>query len=172
MAAICVEYAATALVMDKPVFAMQNVGAPEVGDGARARSGWGHASEESPGRFQGTPMATLLVLHGPNLSLLGSREPGHYGRVGLDTLNRSLEDAASAAGHRVTCFQSGAARRAAGSADTVHRSASFQCPRPRALPPPFVFFRRGDRCDQRVRGRGLSIGAAGRDAATHEQLTG
>src|SRR3569832_1692961 len=97
MAAICVEYAATALVMDKPVFAMQNVGAPEVGDGARARSGWGHASEESPGRFQGTPMATLLVLHGPNLSLLGSREPGHYGRVDLDTLNRSLEDAASAA---------------------------------------------------------------------------
>jgi len=108
MAAICVEYAATALVMDKPVFAMQNVGAPEVGDGARARSGWGHASEESPGRFQGTPMATLLVLHGPNLSLLGSREPGHYGRVDLDTLNRSLEDAASAAGHRVTCFQSNA----------------------------------------------------------------
>jgi len=44
MAAICVEYAATALIMDKPVFAMQNVGTPEVGDGARRGAGGGHAS--------------------------------------------------------------------------------------------------------------------------------
>lgn len=53
-------------------------------------------------------MATLLILHGPNLNLLGSREPGHYGRVNLDTLNRSLEEAAAVAGHRALCFQSNA----------------------------------------------------------------
>lgn len=53
-------------------------------------------------------MATLLILHGPNLNLLGSREPSHYGRVTLDTLNRSLEEAAAAAGHRALCFQSNA----------------------------------------------------------------
>lgn len=108
MAAICAEYAATALVMDKPVFAMQNVGAPEVGDGARRGAGGDRPQKNPRSDSQGIPMATLLVLHGPNLNLLGSREPGHYGRVGLDTINRSLEDAASAAGHRVTCFQSNA----------------------------------------------------------------
>lgn len=53
-------------------------------------------------------MATLLVLHGPNLNLLGSREPGHYGQTSLDHINRALEQAAAAAGHRAVCFQSNA----------------------------------------------------------------
>ena len=53
-------------------------------------------------------MATLLVLHGPNLSLLGSREPGHYGLATLDSINRGLEETAAAAGHQLIAFQSNA----------------------------------------------------------------
>jgi 3-dehydroquinate dehydratase-2 len=53
-------------------------------------------------------MATLLVLHGPNLNLLGSREPGVYGHATLAEIDAALQDAAQAAGHRLTSFQSNA----------------------------------------------------------------
>lgn len=53
-------------------------------------------------------MATLLVLNGPNLNLLGTREPAHYGTDTLDTIQRRLDDQAAAAGHQVTFFQSNA----------------------------------------------------------------
>jgi 3-dehydroquinate dehydratase-2 len=50
--------------------------------------------------------ARLLVLHGPNLNLLGTREPEHYGRVTLDEINRALVLRASAAGVELETFQS------------------------------------------------------------------
>jgi 3-dehydroquinate dehydratase-2 len=53
-------------------------------------------------------MATLLVIHGPNLNLLGSREPSHYGLITLDAINRHLNDIATAAGHQLQSFQSNA----------------------------------------------------------------
>jgi 3-dehydroquinate dehydratase-2 len=53
-------------------------------------------------------MATILVLNGPNLNLLGSREPGHYGTTGLDDIIRGLERIAAAEGHALTSFQSNA----------------------------------------------------------------
>lgn len=53
-------------------------------------------------------MAKLLVLHGPNLNLLGEREPEHYGRVRLDAINARLIALAQAEGHTVECFQSNA----------------------------------------------------------------
>ncbi|MGA8258798.1 MAG: type II 3-dehydroquinate dehydratase [Arenicellales bacterium] len=53
-------------------------------------------------------MSTILVIHGPNLNLLGSREPEHYGRVSLHDINQTLERLADSAGHRVVCVQSNA----------------------------------------------------------------
>lgn len=53
-------------------------------------------------------LAKLLVLHGPNLNLLGSREPAHYGSATLASINARLHAQASAAGHSLTCLQSNA----------------------------------------------------------------
>jgi 3-dehydroquinate dehydratase II len=53
-------------------------------------------------------MARLLVLNGPNLNLLGSREPGHYGRTDLAGITQSLTDLARDAGHSLDAFQSNA----------------------------------------------------------------
>lgn len=50
--------------------------------------------------------AQVLILHGPNLNLLGSREPQIYGRETLDEVNARLTAAAAAAGVKVQCFQS------------------------------------------------------------------
>ncbi len=53
-------------------------------------------------------MATILVLHGPNLNLLGEREPSVYGRVTLAEIDAGLIERAEAVGHRLTCMQSNA----------------------------------------------------------------
>ena len=53
-------------------------------------------------------MAKLAVLHGPNLNLLGTREPGHYGRDTLPAINDRLSAQATDAGHELTILQSNA----------------------------------------------------------------
>lgn len=53
-------------------------------------------------------MARVLVLQGPNLNLLGSREPEIYGRDTLADIHQRLEDRARKAGHEVHCLQSNA----------------------------------------------------------------
>ena len=53
-------------------------------------------------------MAKLLVLHGPNLNLLGVREPEVYGRSTLADIDADLQARALAAGHELECFQSNA----------------------------------------------------------------
>jgi 3-dehydroquinate dehydratase-2 len=53
-------------------------------------------------------LAKILVLHGPNLNLLGTREPEHYGRVTLARIDERLARAAAAAGHTLESFQSNA----------------------------------------------------------------
>jgi len=47
-----------------------------------------------------------LVLHGPNLNLLGTREPGIYGRLSLQAVDRLIEQHARRRGLRVECRQS------------------------------------------------------------------
>jgi 3-dehydroquinate dehydratase-2 len=51
-------------------------------------------------------MTRLLVLHGPNLNLLGTREPDVYGRVTLAEINQALARRADEAGAELTSFQS------------------------------------------------------------------
>ena len=53
-------------------------------------------------------MARLLVLHGPNLNLLGTREPEIYGHATLATIDADLAERAAAAGHALESFQSNA----------------------------------------------------------------
>ena len=48
----------------------------------------------------------ILVLHGPNLNLLGSREPEIYGQVGLAEIHLAMEARARAAGVQLESFQS------------------------------------------------------------------
>jgi 3-dehydroquinate dehydratase-2 len=57
---------------------------------------------------QGTSMATFLVLHGPNLNMLGTREPGVYGSKTLAQINQDLEQHAREAGHHLLHLQSNA----------------------------------------------------------------
>jgi 3-dehydroquinate dehydratase-2 len=53
-------------------------------------------------------MASILVLNGPNLNLLGTREPSHYGRDSLESIEARLQQQAAAAGHRLELLQSNA----------------------------------------------------------------
>lgn len=53
-------------------------------------------------------MATILLLHGPNLNLLGKREPDQYGTSTLDVLNSQLTQKAKKQGHTLTNFQTNA----------------------------------------------------------------
>ena len=53
-------------------------------------------------------MAKILVLNGPNLNLLGIREPGHYGNDDLASINARLSEQASSAGHLLESYQSNA----------------------------------------------------------------
>jgi 3-dehydroquinate dehydratase-2 len=50
----------------------------------------------------------ILVVHGPNLNLLGNREPDHYGRDTLAAINQRLTQRAAAAGAAIETFQSNA----------------------------------------------------------------
>ena len=53
-------------------------------------------------------MSRILLLHGPNLNLLGTREPDIYGADTLDDINARVRQYAEARGHAVDAFQSNA----------------------------------------------------------------
>jgi 3-dehydroquinate dehydratase II len=53
-------------------------------------------------------LASILILHGPNLNLLGTREPEVYGHATLQDIDAGLVAAAAAAGHELATFQSNA----------------------------------------------------------------
>src|ERR1700676_4586012 len=53
-------------------------------------------------------MARILLLKRPNLSLLGSREPGIYGSTTLSSIENQLKQAARARGHELIAVQSNA----------------------------------------------------------------
>ena len=53
-------------------------------------------------------MSKILVLNGPNLNLLGKREPDIYGHMTLADIDRTLMDEGKALGLQVDCFQTNA----------------------------------------------------------------
>ncbi len=53
-------------------------------------------------------MNKVLVLHGPNLNLLGGREPEHYGKTSLDQINQNLQTLADSENITLDCRQSNA----------------------------------------------------------------
>lgn len=62
----------------------------------------------------------ILVIHGPNLNLLGSREPEHYGAATLADINQTLVKQASAAGAKLSHLQSNAEHDLV---DAIHQAA-------------------------------------------------
>ncbi len=48
----------------------------------------------------------ILVIHGPNLNLLGTREPAHYGKSSLEDINQNLQMLAKEHGIMLETFQS------------------------------------------------------------------
>ncbi len=65
-------------------------------------------------------MATLLVLNGPNLNLLGKREPNHYGADSLETILQRLQQQAADYGHQLHHLQSNAE---SALIDRIHQAA-------------------------------------------------
>ena len=53
-------------------------------------------------------MATILLLNGPNLNLLGTREPDIYGSTTLADVEKSVAVAADQLGHSLETYQSNA----------------------------------------------------------------
>ncbi len=58
----------------------------------------------------GETMANFLVVHGPNLDLLGRREPGIYGSATLADIDSRLAEVATGSGHTLVSFQSNGER--------------------------------------------------------------
>ena len=51
-------------------------------------------------------MKKILVIHGPNLNLLGEREPETYGKIGIEKINKTLKDLAKKRKVAIDIFQS------------------------------------------------------------------
>ncbi|MEW5786243.1 MAG: type II 3-dehydroquinate dehydratase [Pseudomonadota bacterium] len=66
--------------------------------------------KSAPAQAEAVPADTrrILVLHGPNLNLLGTREPQHYGRQTLAEIDAALIEQGAAVGAEVACYQSNA----------------------------------------------------------------
>jgi len=67
-------------------------------------------------------MAHILLLHGPNLNLLGSREPGIYGQVTLEQVNERVTRLAAELGHQLTAKQSNSEAELIGCIHQAHDS--------------------------------------------------
>lgn len=75
---------------------------------------------------------SVLVLHGPNLNLLGTREPSHYGNATLADINNSLESQAKQAGVALEAYQSNA------EADIVAKIQSLVSPSSKSYKVDFI----------------------------------
>ena len=63
-------------------------------------------SKHSSLLYKSSPMIKVILIHGPNLNLLGQREPSIYGTLTLDEVNKDLVEKAHNLGISLTTFQS------------------------------------------------------------------
>jgi 3-dehydroquinate dehydratase-2 len=68
-------------------------------------------------------MALISVLNGPNLNLLGIREPGHYGNKSLEDIKQTVEQKAEKLGHQLAFHQSNAEHELV---ETIHNAYQKQ----------------------------------------------
>ena len=66
-------------------------------------------------------MANILVINGPNLNLLGTREPQHYGHSSLASINEELTHIAKQSGHLISSYQSNAEHELV---DRIHQASN------------------------------------------------
>lgn len=69
-------------------------------------------------------MGKLLLINGPNLNRLGTREPGTYGRQSLADIEARLVNLATERGHHLDCFQSNSE---AALIERVHQAGDEAC---------------------------------------------
>ena len=67
-------------------------------------------------------MKKILVIHGPNLNLLGQREPDVYGNINLNTINKNLETKAKELGVEIKIVQS---NHEGEIVDTIHHTLNW-----------------------------------------------
>ena len=109
-------------------------------------------------------MKKILIMNGPNLNLLGEREPNIYGNETLNTINDDLDEKARKLGYEPVFFQSNSERglidrlhesrldcwrihalqlryprRYRGDTHSGNRSAPFKCQQPRRIPQEFRY---------------------------------
>ena len=48
----------------------------------------------------------IMVIHGPNINILGKRDPAHYGTLSMDKIHAQMKSLAEQAGHEIEFFQS------------------------------------------------------------------
>jgi len=81
-------------------------------------------------------MAKITILNGPNLNLLGVREPGHYGNKTLSDIQASAENFAQQANHQLNFYQNNAEHEIVEhihQQNSFYRSPSIQCSRTGAV---------------------------------------
>ncbi len=78
-------------------------------------------------------MSTILVLHGPNLNLLGTREPEKYGTDSLADINAQLESLASKHQHSIETYQSNSEAELVERIHRAHNNTDFIIFNPAAL---------------------------------------
>jgi 3-dehydroquinate dehydratase-2 len=78
-------------------------------------------------------MARILLVNGPNLNLLGTREPGLYGRTTLADIEKSLAALAASLGHQLECCQSNAEAELVNRVQAAGGTADFILINPGAL---------------------------------------
>jgi 3-dehydroquinate dehydratase-2 len=69
-------------------------------------------------------MARILLLNGPNLNLLGTREPAVYGTATLQDIETKLKNSSQAAGHELIAVQSNAEHELIGKIQTSKREGA------------------------------------------------